>query len=449
MEINGIPKVSVILSVYNTEKYLRQCLDSIAGQALREIEILCVNDGSTDGSPTILEEYAARDSRFRVFTKENEGLGAAPARNYGLERVSGQYVSVLDSDDFFAPEMLEKAVRRADATDADVVIFGGYEYDDRHGTSRRVDSILNESLIPAGEVFSRQDYAGKLYQLTQGMAWNKLFRRSFLEKLGLRFQRIKYTDDSYFTFAHLALADRLAVVDEPLCHYRVRTGTSQSSGIADYPDSAYRPYTKLRSSLVEWGLYSTLKQSFVNCAAAFIRRSYDEIGRYEPFRYLHEKLRNEVFDELDISGQPESFFYDKRLYQWVRQVMENGPGELAFKAARAFGGDSTTGILRFQFPYDRIPRGSRLALIGDDAVGRHYYAQLTLSGYCDVTIWAGEDNPFRLSCVQGYGALADAAFDYALITSVQPERVDRAIAALTRAGTPGEKIVLASEKRWA
>jgi len=445
----GNVKVSVIIAVYNAERYLRQCLQSIADQTLRDMEILCINDGSTDASLAIAEGFAAKDHRFQVFTKENEGMGAAPARNYGLERARGEYVSVLDSDDFFDLTMLQKAVEKADAANADIVIFGGCEYDDKHGTSRKVDSILNESLIPQMEVFSCRDYPKKLYQLSQGMAWNKLFRRSFLEKYHLRFQRIKYTDDAYFTFAHMALADKIAVIRESLCFYRVNSGSNQSSGITDYPDSSYAPYTTLKASLEAWGLYGMLKQSFVNCAAAFIWRSYDEIGRYDSFAYLHDKLRSEIFADLEIDCQPADFFYDKRLYQWVRQVSGNTAGELAFQAARAFGGNATTGILRFQFPYDRIPQGCRLALIGDDVVGRHYYAQMALNGYCDVVCWAGESNPFRLSSVKGLDALKETKFDYALIACVQPPQIDRAIAVLKKLGTPNKNIILASEKRWA
>ena len=98
-------KVSVILPVYNGETYLSECLDAILGQTLKEIEVICVNDGSTDRSPEILREYAARDSRIRVIDQENTGAGAA--RNNGMAQARGEYLSFLDADDFFEPQMLE------------------------------------------------------------------------------------------------------------------------------------------------------------------------------------------------------------------------------------------------------------------------------------------------------------------------------------------------------
>jgi len=437
-------KVSVVVAVYNAEKYLRQCLDSIAGQTMREIEIICVNDGSTDGSLAILEEYAARDDRFRIFTKENEGLGGASARNLGLEKIRGEYVSILDSDDFFELEMLEKAAKKADATDADIVVFGGCEYDEKHRIFKQVTSILNEGIAPKKEAFSYRDCPDKIYQLSQGMAWNKLFRRSFLKKHNLQFQKIKYTDDAYFTFSHMALADRIAVINESLCNYRVNTGTNQTAGISNYPDSAYRPYLVLKEALVEWGVYDTVMQSFVNCAATFMRHCYDQIDRFEAFQYLHDKYRNEIFEALDIAGQPKNFFYDARLYLWRQQVLEHSAGELAFKCARAYGSEFVTGILRFQFPIDRIPRGSKVALVGGGIMGQHYYAQNILSVYCDIVVWASskDSEPVSLGCIQELDALRGVEFDYALIAYMRPHLIEDAVLYLKSIGTSDDKIVL-------
>lgn len=114
-------KVSVILPVYNVSDYLRQCMDSIVGQTLKDIEIICVDDGSTDDSLAILKEYEAKDQRVKVIQQANAGAGAA--RNKGLEIATGEYLSFLDSDDFFEPDMLEKAWSKAHETRAQVVVF--------------------------------------------------------------------------------------------------------------------------------------------------------------------------------------------------------------------------------------------------------------------------------------------------------------------------------------
>ena len=103
--MNNNIKISIIVPVYNVEKYLRECLDSLINQTLEDIEIICVNDGSTDSSPQILEEYASRDSRIRVFHQENQGVSVA--YNYGIKQVKGKYFTIVDSDDWIREDSCE------------------------------------------------------------------------------------------------------------------------------------------------------------------------------------------------------------------------------------------------------------------------------------------------------------------------------------------------------
>jgi len=441
LEENAV-KVSVIVAVYNAEKYLHQCMDSIIGQTLTDIEIICVNDGSKDDSLRILREYEAVDSRIRVYTKENEGLGGASARNYGLERATGEYISILDSDDFFDHEMLECALKRAEETGADITVFSGYEHDDRNGNEYTVASILDERRIPGKDVFSYKDCPKDIFQLSQGMAWNKLYRRTFLDKHGIRFQKVKYTDDAYFTFANMVLAEKITVLRKYLCYYRVNSGISQTDGLADYPDSSWQPYAALKNSLIEWGIYDEVKQSFVNCTTSFMRYFYDRINRYEPFNYLHTKFRDEMFEKLDIRGAPRDYFYDERVWLWKEQVLSRSSGELLLDAARSYGSSNTSGILRFQFPYERIPRESRIAILGAGIMGRHFYSQLMLSGYCDVVVWAEQENPFGLSYISTFDEVRDKEFDYALIAYIQPRLYEPALKLLDEMNFDKRKIIM-------
>jgi glycosyltransferase involved in cell wall biosynthesis len=442
MEINmDSVEVSVIISVYNTEKYLRQCLDSVKNQTLKNIEIICVNDGSQDGSLDILNEYAEKDGRFKIFTKKNEGLGAASARNLGLEKAHGKYISILDSDDFFELNMLESAVKKAEECQTDIVVFGGYVYDNNRGELNKELGILNENVIPEKEVFSYRDCPNDIYQLTQGMAWNKLYRKSFLDKYNLRFQRIKYTDDAYFVFAHMVLAERIAVLREYLCYYRINTGENQTSGITNYPDSSYVPYVELKKFFEQCGVYEDIKQSFINCAVLFIRLCYDSINRYDVFEYLHNKLRDEIFDTLDIKDCNEDYFKDKKCYSWVKQVCNNSANELIFKAVRAYGSNYTTSILRFKFPFDKIKRGSKIALIGAGIMGRHYYSQIMLSRCCDPVCWVEKENKCNFSYIDEYTKLDEVEFDYAVIAYEQPKLINEAVLYLKNMGIPDENII--------
>ena len=123
--------VSIVVPVYKSEKYIKECLDSLLNQSYSDLEIICVNDGSTDDSLSVLESYASADTRIKLYTKQNEGKGAASARNLGLSHATGTYVMFLDSDDFFESDMIESLVSRAEEFSLDLVVCSADRYDDK------------------------------------------------------------------------------------------------------------------------------------------------------------------------------------------------------------------------------------------------------------------------------------------------------------------------------
>ena len=244
----------------------------------------------------------------------------------------------------------------------------------------------------------------------------------------------------------MALADRITVINEPLINYRINSGRNQTSGIANYPDSSYKPYVELKKSLVEWGLYETVKRSFVNCVGGFARYCYEKIDRYDAFIYLHNKLRDDVFGELEITDHDDAYFYDKRVAVWVRQVEQYKAEEILFLSARSHGSaDSTTGILRFGFPYDAIPKGSKIAIVGSKIVGQHFYSQALLSGYYDVVLWVDRDNPRDFESIKGFEALKDSDFDYALIDYYERPKIEDAVQFLKGIGISEDKIIVGED----
>lgn len=186
------PLISIIVPIYNTAPWLRRCLDSICSQSYRHLEILCVDDGSTDNSAEILAEYALRDPRIKVFTQKNAGLSAA--RNTGLENASGEWVTGVDSDDWLYPGIYEQTVNSISES-VDIVFFG----------VRNVDAVgepLPQShyfdLPDAGEYPMESDLAGKL----NVCFWSKLWRRSLIESNNLRFPvGLVHEDEAMFCLA--------------------------------------------------------------------------------------------------------------------------------------------------------------------------------------------------------------------------------------------------------
>ena len=191
-----MPKVSVIIPGYNVEAYLRECLDSVLNQTLRDIEIICVDDGSTDGSAAILAEYAARDSRVRIVTQQNAGAGAA--RNAGLALAKGEWLSFLDADDVFDGSMLADMLAAGENENADVVAC---------------------TETKRGDIFRRW----------RGWAWDKIFKREFISKHKFEFQNLSVSNDLYFTYGALVQAAKIAAVPKTYVMHRKRAGSIETT----------------------------------------------------------------------------------------------------------------------------------------------------------------------------------------------------------------------------
>jgi glycosyltransferase involved in cell wall biosynthesis len=174
-------KVSIIIPVYNVENYIRQCLDSVANQTLEQIEIICVNDGSTDSSPQILEEYALKDERIRIINKENNGTGAA--RKTGLDNAKGEFIAFVDSDDWVKLDAFEKLYKNIVSNNSDIVISNFYTYDE-------LTNLYNEFHFNIADFFDEEtdfnnfifDYRDIKPLLLNGFTGctNKLYRTEFL-----------------------------------------------------------------------------------------------------------------------------------------------------------------------------------------------------------------------------------------------------------------------------
>lgn len=299
-------KVSVIMPVYNVELYLEECLDSILGQTLREIEIICVDDGSTDRSLEILRDYERRDERVKVIQQQN--LYAGVARNRGLDVATGTYVMFLDSDDFFQPDMLEQVYRKGEEQHADVVLFGGRIYDTKKGTYRAAPWYLRREVVQPYQVFNRDDIPEQLLTVTSPAPWTKAFRREFILQQGLRFQPLPNSNDAYFVISALALAQRITWVDGDFVNYRVGQSGNIQSRKTEHPCCFIQAYQAIYETLVEHGVFQQLKKSY--CALFFsgicfnVSTIIDTRARQEIF----QALGNLAFLEQDLLSQPEEFY---------------------------------------------------------------------------------------------------------------------------------------------
>lgn len=202
------PAISVIVPVYQAEKFLHKCVDSILAQTCSDFELLLVDDGSTDRSGAICDDYATRDSRVKTFHIENGGVSRA--RQYGLDHAQGEYVIHADSDDWVEPTMLSSQLAKARQTDADMVICDYLDEQDGHSNK----NVQQPSELTS-EAVAHDLFTGKLH----GSCWNKLVRRSLFTQLRVRFPDIQLCEDLYINIALLRHPLRIAYLPEAFYHY--------------------------------------------------------------------------------------------------------------------------------------------------------------------------------------------------------------------------------------
>lgn len=312
--------VSVIIPIYNAENYLKQCLDSIVGQTLKDIEVICVDDGSTDGSAEILREYQEKDARITVIRQENAGAGAA--RNKGLDKAKGKYLSFLDADDFFEPDMLEEAYKRAEEDKADYVIFKSGQYNTETDEYNYPKWVFQEIHIPPYTPFTYRQLTRNIFRVFVGWAWDKLYSREFVIDNNLRFQEQRTSNDLLFVFSALVVAKRISVCRKVLVHQRRDSSDSLSKTREKSWQCFYDALTALRQRIKDEGKYEELEKDFINYALHFTLWNYTSLA--EPTKSkLHKMLVEGWLEDLGISGKPEEYFTEKNDYKQYLEFFVN------------------------------------------------------------------------------------------------------------------------------
>ena len=292
-------KVSVIVPVFNVGDYLSTSLDSILNQSLEDIEIICINDGSTDDSLKILENYAKKDNRIKIISKENEGQGTA--RNVGLDNACGEFISFVDADDFIKKDMLEKLYNKSVNGNLDLVMCKVSSFDNE--THVIDDNLWYYSLKCFSgfkkEVFNNLD-TKEFTSLISVTPYNKLYRRSFVEKNNIRFPEKYIFEDEVFFYNVYLKAKRISLIDENLYCYRTnRKGSTVSKGLdKDYSDIIHI-FRLIRDLLVETNYINVYKKQVYNRFIHLILWRFSQTApKYRKnFFNLMKKEFNEILNE--------------------------------------------------------------------------------------------------------------------------------------------------------
>ena len=252
--------ISVIIPVFNVASFLPQCLDSVIGQTLKNIEIICIDDGSTDDSSRILAEYAALDERIQIITQPNQGAGTA--RNTGMMRACGEYLIFLDSDDWFKADFLSQMLARARETNADITICKSCSFDTFTNCTLPSDWMLQTGKLP-GPVFSPIEISDQLFQFTYGWPWDKLYRTEFINKAQIYYPSLKNSEDLVFVFESLAVAKKICILDDICVYHRVNRSVSVSNTRDTQPEALGLALQILREKLNNRGLLLQYEKTLI------------------------------------------------------------------------------------------------------------------------------------------------------------------------------------------
>ena len=293
-------KVSVIIPVYNADEFLANTLSDIVSQTLKEIEIICVDDGSTDQSINILKEWQTHDSRIQIITQNNQYAGVA--RNHGLDFAQGKYVIFWDSDDMFKPNALELLYKRAEETHSDICICSAQRYNQEKQQYTQTNAYLRKDLLPSKKVFNKYDIPKHIFNITTNVPWNKLYRKDFIIDHKLQYQKIKQANDTYFTIMALYFAEKITFVDQVLITYRTNNQKSLSGKASDTVFCAYDSWLYTKNHLEKCDEYALVKNSFLNRALSGFFHSLNIQTTFDSYSKLYNHLVTEGFARFDLTN---------------------------------------------------------------------------------------------------------------------------------------------------
>ena len=302
--------MSVIIPIFNSEQNLVACLDSIINQSLRQLEIICVDDGSTDNTFSILKEYMEKDKRIQVIHQENAGPGQA--RNRGLQNAMGDYIIFLDSDDWFEPKFLDTMVQSAKKTNADIVICHSDEFDAR--TTKRLESkwMLKDELLQQNP-FSPEDARNVLFQITYGWPWDKLYSGNFLRKIDFKYPTFRHSEDLVPVFLSLIKAKTIYIVSDVFVHHRVNQMDSVSKSVNYYPEILYDAVLLLQNEMKKLDVYKKYEKTFLNWAMEFLVWNIINIKDKIRQKNFLLKFKKEWILRLNFDLYPKTY-YKKQIY---------------------------------------------------------------------------------------------------------------------------------------
>jgi len=385
--------LSVIIPAFNTEEYIERCISSVRSQTYGNLEIIIIDDGSTDITGQLMEHFAAKDERIRVLHKQNEGLVAA--RKSGLQVAQGEYVTFVDSDDWINAEMYELMMDKMIGFDVDLVTSGlVYEYPD--GRKWNEIDIVQEGTYLKEQIKEQvlyrmmYDFENSRRGITPSVV-NKIFVKSRLLPVVENVNNlISYGEDAAITYPYITQAKKIMVLGDSWYHYYIRDRSLASS--------------------FDTGAFYKIKLFYEYMKDFFIENGIYDIMQFQLESYIHALTSYAEYSLLNLSRED----------------------------------------TRFIFPYEDIPKGADIILYGAGNVGRCYYRSLKVGNYVNIVAWVDKDYK-RISKagfpIESIEAIKNYIFDY-IVIGIDEEETAEAVkqSLIWKMDVPENKIVKGKNK---
>ncbi len=294
-------RVSIVMPIYNASAYLREALDSIINQSYRDLEIICVDDGSTDESLEVLEQYQAFDKRIKIIKQNNQYAGAA--RNAGLAVASGEYIMFLDSDDIFKKNMISFLVKKAKKKRPDVIVFGYWRFSENVKKKHYVRNHYSDNtLVSAFEI------RDSIFQRCRTMPWDKFIRLDFIRDSGLLYKQTRVNNDIYFNQMIVSEASSILFCTRRFVCYRVDNKKSLQGNLNKNPTEFISAFSDVKHELIRRGTYENYKTSYNKRIVEDIILHLQKIQTYDEFGKIVERLsQSDLLENIEDFSNSQYF----------------------------------------------------------------------------------------------------------------------------------------------
>lgn len=437
--MNETKKVSIIIPVFNAERYLRECLDSVIGQTYENLEILCVDDGSSDCSFSILKEYERIDERIRLMKQEEESKTAALARNMGIEAATGVYLMFLDADDFFEKNAIEESVKDIESSQADITIFNSYIYDTENKADKFGNSMMKEYAVLHEGVMEKGEINEHILDLSTFAPWNKLYVKRFIIDKKIRFRPVD-PDDMEFGFLCLAEAGRISIMNKRLVHYRRDISGTQTNRYIENIEPIYAPFIYLKEELENRGLMESYHLEFVRWFLMQFRSYAMQYKDKSLFDKAYYKLKREKYlEEFGIFDYDDKKLRSEILVKFRNGMKYNTPEEFLFVITRV--DDWVLNELCLCLPYKSDKKGMyRIALYGAGVYGKIFRKKFQMEPMIEVVCWLDQDYKQSID-LEPPENIVDYEFDYVFV-AINDEKIYEDVKRfMTGKSIPQDKII--------